>query len=459
MITSIKKRWRQESGYRQVLTIAIPMILSTGSWSLQNFIDRMFLSWYSPDALAASMPAGLLCFTFICLFIGIATIINTFVAQFFGARQLEKIGGIVWQGIYLSAFSAICIYPFYFLADKIFASFGHGDSIAALEAIYFKLCLLGGPLIVMCNAISSFYSGIGKTKIVMWVNILMTLINIALDYLLIFGYQSIPELGIAGAAIATVISAACGALIFLYLFLSAKNETFGSRKAWRFDSPLFFQLLKYGFPNGLQMQLEVAAFTAFLMYVGRLGIVELSATNIAFNVNTLAFMPMIGMMIAVSTLVGQKLGENKPELAEQAVWSGFQLATLFFSFVGLLFILAPSLFIEPFGIKNDPIAFQEVSDMATKMLMFVAFYCLLDAGVFIFAGGLKGAGDTRFVAITTTLLSWLIMVLPTAIVVRYVEDPIYWLWLLITLYTGALSFVFYLRFKGGSWKNMRVINT
>jgi len=456
----LRTRWYQEAGYHQVLVIALPMILSTGSWSLQIFIDRMFLSWYSTEALAASVPAGLLSYSLICLFIGIATILNTFVAQYFGSKQKNKIGRIVWQGVYLALFSILFIMPFYIFSEDIFSLFEHGKELERLEAIYFKLILLATPFMVLVNSISSFYSGIANTKIVMWINLFMVLINIILDYLLVFGIGFFPKLGIEGAAIATVLSSFVGAALFLFLFLGKKNDSiYYTRKSWLFNKADFFKLLKFGIPNGLQMFIEVSAFAALLIYVGRIGMIELSATNIAFNINTLTFLPMVGMMIAIASLVGQKLGENKPELAERAVWSGLQIAAFLFSLIGLSFLLIPEFFIAPFGLKADPTEFQSIAEMATIMLMFIAAYSLMDAGVYVFGGGLKGAGDTTFVAITTAIFAWGAMVIPSALIVELVEHPIYWLWALVTLYATALNLVFYVRFKRGTWKTMRVIET
>ncbi|NIW98799.1 MAG: hypothetical protein GWN13_11235 [Phycisphaerae bacterium] len=100
MLTKLKQRWRERSGYGEVLKIAFPLILSTGSWSVQHFIDRMFLTWYSPQAIAASMPAGLLFWTVISLFVGMAVYVNTFVAQYYGAKRKDRVGPSVWQGIY-----------------------------------------------------------------------------------------------------------------------------------------------------------------------------------------------------------------------------------------------------------------------------------------------------------------------------------------------------------------------
>ncbi len=120
MINYLKKRWHAKSGYREVLKLAIPLILSTSSISLQHFIDRMFLTWYSAEAIAASVPAGILAFTMMCLFIGTAAYVNPFVAQYYGAKQYQKISPVVWQGIYFAFFSGI-FFLFLFLLAKVFS--------------------------------------------------------------------------------------------------------------------------------------------------------------------------------------------------------------------------------------------------------------------------------------------------------------------------------------------------
>ena len=121
-MNAITKRWSDEGGYREVLRIAVPLILSTGAWSVLLFVDRMFLSWYSSEAIAAAMPAGMASFAMLCFFIGTAAYVNTFVAQYFGAKEEYKIGAIVWQGIYFSFLSVLLIVPAYLLAESFFSS-------------------------------------------------------------------------------------------------------------------------------------------------------------------------------------------------------------------------------------------------------------------------------------------------------------------------------------------------
>ena len=222
MLNTIKKRWSDESGYREVLTIAIPLILSTGAWSVLLFFDRMFLSWYSEDSIAAAMPAGMTSFAMLSIFIGTAAYVNTFVAQYFGADEENRIGAIVWQGIYFSLLSFIVIIPAYFLAENFFALIGHTAEVQAQETLYFKILMYSAMFMVLNNALSSFFSGLGKTMIVMWVSFLIAFINIVLDYILIFGKLGYPVMGIRGAAIASNIAVIAGSVVYLVLIFQSK---------------------------------------------------------------------------------------------------------------------------------------------------------------------------------------------------------------------------------------------
>ena len=134
---SLRKRWNSDGGYREVLVIAIPLILSTATWSVQHFVDRMFLTWYSPETIAAAMPAGMLNFTLISIFMGTAGYVSTFVAQYHGGGHYHRIGPALWQGIYISLFGGLvllCVIP---LAEPAFRLIGHSPLIQKHEVIYF----------------------------------------------------------------------------------------------------------------------------------------------------------------------------------------------------------------------------------------------------------------------------------------------------------------------------------
>lgn len=455
----LKQRWESEGGYREVLLIAVPLILSTGSWSLLLFFDRMFLTWYSSEAIAAAMPAGMASFAMLCFFIGTAAYVNTFVAQYFGAREESKIGAIVWQGIYFSFISIMLILPAYLYADEFFAFIGHSPELQALETVYFKMLMYSALFVVLNNTLASFYSGMGKTLVVMWVSVLITVINIVLDYLFIFGKLGLPAMGIQGAAIATNISVLVGFIVFVLLvFTKIHQKRFQIMSSWRFQPALFKRLIHYGLPNGIRLLIDMSSFTGFLMFVGTLGILELAASNIAFNINALSFLPMVGLMIGVSVVVGQKLGEKKSQLAEKATWSGIHIALVFFGSLGVMYLCLPTMFIYPFTINGGLSDLQSIEHLIIVLLRFIAFFGLFDAMFLVFLGALEGAGDTRFIMKMSIVISLGLLVLPCFIYIKYFEANILILWSIITMNVILYCAVFFARFKTGLWKKMSVIN-
>jgi len=454
----LKNRWNRDGGYREVLVVAVPLILSTATWSVQHFVDRMFLTWYSPETIAAAMPAGMLNFTIISLFMGTAGYVSTFVAQYYGAKRYHRIGPAIWQGIYISLFGGLfllCVIP---LAEPAFRLIGHSPAIQKHEVIYFQILCLGGGGYIGSYALSGFFSGRGKTWPVMWVNVATTIVNLVLDYALIFGRWGFPELGIKGAAIATVVAGVFSLLVFFALLFAGDNDNiYHTRRGWRLEKDLLSRLLRFGFPSGVQFFLEIGAFTGFVLVVGRLGTASLAATNIAFNINTLAFMPMIGCGIAISILVGQYLGSERSDIARTAVYSGFHLTFVYMASIAAAYVLLPDLFVSPFAHHADPEGFAEIYGYSVVLLRFVAIYCLFDTMNIIFCSAIKGAGDTRYVMIMTTILSVVILIIPVYLTVEVLEAGLMVAWVFATAYVISLGVTFYLRFLGGKWRSMRVI--
>jgi len=455
---NLKTRWNSPGGYREVLVVAIPLILSTATWSVQHFVDRMFLTWYSPEAIAAAMPAGMLNFSMTSIFMGTAGYLSTFVAQYYGAKRYHRIGPALWQGVYVSLLGGlvmVCAIPF---AEPVFRLVGHSPLVQQNEVEYFRILCLGGGAYSASYALSGFFSGRGKTWPVLWVNVATTVVNLVLDYALIFGRWGFPELGIRGAGIATVVAGVFSLLMFFALLgTGSNNDTFHTIKGWRPERDLLVRLLRYGFPSGVQFFLEMAGFTAFVLLVGRLGIASLAATNIAFNINTLAFMPMIGSGIAVSVLVGQYLGGDKPDRAQSVVYSGFHLTLVYMISIAAAYVLVPDVFVAPFALRADPRGFSEIYGYSVILLRFVAVYSVFDTMNIIFCSAIKGAGDTRYVMLITVILSVFVFIVPVYLAVVVFEFGLMIAWVFATAYITLLGFIFYLRFLGGKWKTMRVI--
>jgi len=371
---------------------------------------------------------------------------------------MKKIGPSVWQGIYLSLLAAIVAIIIYPISGWFFNTIGHPPAVRELEISYFKILLFGAPLLVITNATTGFFSGRGKTFVVMWVNFVATAVNILLDYLLIFGKLGLPQMGIRGAGWATVTSVFISSVLFFGLMIQPEyNRKFYTLKGWRFNWEIFRRLLKYGVPTGLQFMLEVLAFAIFILMVGHIGTNALAASNITFNINTIAFLPMYGMSIAVSILVGQRLGENKPLSAEKVTWSAFHLSFSYFGLLAIGYFFFPGIFLFPFNLKVHPDQFESIRHLAVLLLKFVAIYSIFDASNMIFSAAVKGAGDTRFVACTSIILSWILMIIPSYIALYWFKGGLFWLWGFVTIYIVGLGFIFLWRFLKGPWRSMRVI--
>jgi hypothetical protein len=211
------------------------------------------------------------------------------------------------------------------------------------------------------------------------------LANIALDYVLIFGIGPFPELGMQGAALATVI-AYIGAAAAYFALLSRKAETaeYAVWSHWRFERDLFSRLLRVGLPTGGQFLIDIAGFTIFLCIVGRLGPLCQKATNLAFNLNGLSFVPLMGLGTAVMSIVGRRMGEGRPELATRTVWSAFALGGGWMIVFGLVYVLVPDLILAPYAAGASPAEFADIRETAIVLLRYVAFFAFFDAMVHAF---------------------------------------------------------------------------
>ncbi|MGC8659219.1 MAG: MATE family efflux transporter, partial [Desulfomonilaceae bacterium] len=336
-------------GYSEVLRIAIPLILSTSSLTIALFVDRLMLSWHSLDDVAAATPGGITYFTICCFFQGTAQYTNTLVAQSHGAGNRKACSKAVWQGVWFSFLSLPLLLASIPLGQWLLSNTGHSPTIVALEKQYFTILMYSGVSLPLNAALSSFFSGRGRTSHVLVGNLMGNVGNIILDYLLIFGHMGFPELGIRGAGIATAVTNFIPGIYWAILFLSRRYDSrYGSRKEFRFNNKVFKALLKFGLPAGAQFVLDVASFTAFVLIIGKLGEIDLAATNIALSIETLSFLPMIGMSIATSALVGEYIGREQPQIAEKRVTCAVSLALFYTGIMAALFWLVPEFLMDLF---------------------------------------------------------------------------------------------------------------
>ncbi|WP_319780912.1 MATE family efflux transporter [Maridesulfovibrio sp.] len=455
----MKSLWNKPFGYKHVLDISMPLAVSMASTTIMQVTDRIFLGRYSMEAIAAALPAGILSFLFISFFMGVASYINVFIAQYTGAAKPERVASSLWQGIYFALGSWLVLGAMGFWLTPLLESGGHPPEVLKLEIQYFRILMLGAGLPVLDTALSGFFAGRGLTRTVMVVNMIGAAVNIPLDYALINGVWIFPEMGIRGAAIATLTAGAVIVSIYVPLIFSRDNEiNFKTRTNFRFEPKLFKRFIKFGLSNGVQFFLDIFAVTFFVYMVGRLGTLILAASNIVLSIDGISFFPAYGISVGVSTLVGQAIGQGRPDYARRATTCALHITTVWMLIMGLIYLLFPELLLSLFRPENITDAvFADVLNYGTHFLLFTAAYILFDGTALVYSGALKGAGDVVFVMKSVGLCCIAIMVVPCYMAVEVYPSGPYFLWAVFTLYVVVLAAAFYWRFRGGKWANMRVI--
>ncbi|MGE0614836.1 MAG: MATE family efflux transporter [Bacteriovoracia bacterium] len=445
--------------WKALLKMAWPLIVANSFWNIQLTIDRVFLGSFSTEALGAAMAVMGVFWVPMALLQQTASYVTTFVAQYFGANEHQKIGACLWQALYVSVVGGVLFLAFNFFSAGFFEKVGHAPSIQALEVEYFNALAYSALPTAIVAAVSGFYTGLGKTSMVMKINFVGLIFNVILDYAMIFGHFGFPRLGVAGAGYATAIATYFGAFYGLWRLFRRENEAayrvFSDR---RWNPPLLRQFLRYGLPSGLQWALEGLAFTVFLIIMGRLhnGEAALASSSIAVTVMMLSVLPTMGVAQAVLTLVGQRMGEKSPDRAAVCTWDGVKISSIYMGVIALTFWLVPEFYLAWFKNEQNPALWAEVSRLVPTLLKVVGVFTIFDSIYLNISFALKGAGDTRFVSLVALTVPWPLMVLPAYLVSGY-DRAVELAWIFAVGYSMTTTSILWLRFRQGKWRSMSVI--
>jgi MATE family multidrug resistance protein len=280
-------------------------------------------------------------------------------------------------------------------------------------------------------------------------------VNVPLNYLLIFGKLGFPALGMVGAAIGTIGGGAAGLGILLAAYLSKSVDAeYRTRSSWRFVSAMLKRLLRYGAPAGVEMALNLLAFNLFVQLMHSYSAEVAAATTITFNWDIVAFIPMLGLGAATTSVVGQFIGARDPEGARQVTLLSLRVAYCYSGTMMLIFFTAAPHLVHVFSSGfGDPGA---VSGLASTMLRLAGLYTLADCTQLVFSGALRGAGDTSWVMRASVILHWIFAVI-AVVMIRVLAAPPVLVWVFFILFVFSLSITMYLRFRGGVWQSKSVI--
>lgn len=449
---------RGPGSYREILGVAVPVIAGMAAQTVMMFCDRMFLARHSVWELQAALPAGILAFTLICLFQGTAGYASTFVSQNHGAGNRGGVAVSYAQGVFIALFSAPLLLALSMPGRLILHLAGHDPNVLALEVTYFRWMMVAGVGSTLNAGAASLWSGLGRTTFTMVAGMTGAAVNILLDWILIFGKLGFPEMGIAGAGLATAISSFIPGAILIALSLKGKvSREFPIRKHFRPDGVQVGKTLKYGLPSAVSVFMDVASFSVFVFLTGRLSAVEFTASNIAFGVNNLAFHPLLGFGITTTILVGRYQGGRNPAMAGRVARRTLLVALVYFSLIAATFLLLPGMYMTLFRSPETEVPFDQLKATGTALLAILCLWGGFDAVSLMLGGALRGAGDTKFVMILATCLGWLFWIPGIFLLYRSPGITVVSLWLFTTLYVSLLALGYFLRYRWGPWRTMVMV--
>lgn len=435
----------------QLVQIAVPMVVSQGTFAIMIFTDRYFLSQISPTHMAAALGGGVATFFSFCFFSGLLSYANALVAQYLGAGHPEKCPKVVTQGMVMTLACLPVLALIAWFVVGIFAGMGHDPLQVELERVYYLVLMSGAVITLAKICFSSYFAGIGRSRVVMICDVSAMLLNVPLCYAMVFGRWGLPELGIFGAGLSTVIATLAGLLLFIgFYFQKEHRDTFHVRDSFHFDVGVLRRFVRLGFPSGFELFLNVAAFNLFLLMFQSYGVAQGASAAIVFNWDVVSFIPMIGLNIGVISLIGRFVGAGDLTRANEVIAAAFLLGLSYSGTLALMFIFLRFPMVEVFAPPGGE--FTEIRELAAFMMIGLASYCMADCIILVSGGVLRGAGDTHWLMYTSASLHWAMLV-AQYLVIRVFELGPKTSWLVFVAMLFAIAVVFVWRLRGGRWRD------
>lgn len=438
-----------ETSLRYMFKLATPMVVTTISFTIMQFVDRFMVSRLGTDALAAIMPAAYVSFLPGALALGALASLNAYVSQSFGKGNLKDCSNYFWQAFYMGfGYFLVVLLIMWPTAPQIFKMMGQPPTVIGMEVIYFRIMLYAHLVMVISWSSSRFFMGIHKPIITMCASISGQAVNIIANYILIFGKLGLPAMGITGAGWGTFIGMAVSALINICVFLSPKiNSTFHSRHTFRVDLGKMYDLIRVGLPAGIGLTMNVALWGAILAgLVGRFGEESLAATSAVLSYTNLSVMPVVGISLALTAAAGKTIGMGKKKLVIKQTNACLKISLIYMGLVGICFFVFREALMEFWSSDG------KVIDVGANILMLAAVYQVFHAARVIYSGSLQGAGDTIWLAFISGVGSVIILGFGGLLIVKFFPllgslGP----WIAAMLSIVIVGIANYWRFKTGKW--------
>lgn len=432
---------------KNILRLAWPMMIGMFFQTLFNVVDAIYLGRYSAEAIAAVSLSFPVIFLIIAVAAGVGIGVTSLIARQLGAKKKIDADNTAEHGILMGGVIAVLVTIFGLaLSRPLFAYIGASDVLMPLVLEYVKIIFGGSIFMFAAFMVNSILRGEGDTKTPMKIMLVATITNIVIDPIFIFGFGLVPEMGVRGAAIATILSRALSAIMGLYFIFSGKSMIKFDWSHFKFRWQIVKDILKIGIPASMSQSLMSLGFLFLTKIVASFGDYAIAAFGIVGRLDSVAILPIIGIASATVTIVGFNIGANDIERAEKTAWRAAGLALIFGTIWGLIYFSSPKTFIMIFTEHPEIIA------IGTTYLRILALFTGYTAILIVISSTFQGIGKA-VPALVLVMIRMFVLLIPFAwlfgVKLGLGLDLVWWSFPVSGVLASSIGMIW---FKMGRWK-------
>jgi len=438
---------------RHLVRFAIPMLLGNLLQALYNTVDSIWVGRYiGAEALGAVSVSFPIIFALIALVMGITMATTTMVSQYAGAKQYDMVRKTINNAVLVLLIAAVFLTGIGILLHKpLLKLINVPETLMPMASSYMIIFLSGMIFMFGYNVLGAILRGLGDSKTPLKFLLVATIANIILDSLLIIGVGPFPRMGVAGAALATVISQGLSTVLALN-YLNKRDHLVAVRLSeLKYDAQLTRTTIRIGLPSGIQQTVVAVGGLVISAIINSFGPLVVAAYGAAMRLDQFAFMPSMSIGLAVSALVGQNIGAGREDRVQATVYWGSLVSLGITSVMTLVAVFSPKILLTLF--TSDA----QVLEIGAQYLRIVGLSYIPFALMFVITGALRGAGDTLPTMVISIATLWLVR-LPLARYLSAIPDlgpRGIWIAIAISSTAGMLAARIY--YASGRWRNKGII--
>ena len=439
--------------------LAYPVIIGLVGHTLVQFVDNAMVGRLGTAELAAISLGNSFVFLAMSLGIGFSTAITPLIAESNAQKNFIKSKSILENSVTICLILGIFLTIGVFVLKPLINSMGQSPDVVKLAYPYINWVAISLIPLVLFQSFKQFTDGLSLTKISMISTIIANIINVLLNYLLIYGKFGFPKLELVGAGIGTLISRIFMVLIIIYLIKNSGNlkKYFENFKLLKFTKAIISKIFNLGYPSALQVLFEVGFFISGIWVCGIIGTNEQAANQIALNLSTITFMVALGLSVTATNRVGNQKGINDFSNLKRIAISIFLMVIIIEMFFAIVFIslsdFLPWLYLE--NVTKEDIV--ETANISSKLLLIVALFQIFDGIQIVAQGALRGIQDVKIPSFIC-FLSYIIIGLPVMVYLAlYTELKVVGVW--IGFLIGLISASIFLSMRFFYMCNLNIKNT